>query len=184
MKVEKSKMVSVDYTLTVDGAIADKSQPGQPLQFICGTGMLLPKFEEAIMGLGAGEKVSFTLEPKDGYGETIAEAIVELPKTVFMMDGKVAEEILFVGSQIPMATADGQHMMGVVKEVKEESVMMDFNHPMAGKNLNFDVTVVAVRDTTPEDLSQIMGGGCNCGECGGGCGDHECGDGCDCGGCH
>ena len=131
-----------------------------------------------------GESVSFTLEAKDGYGEVIAEAIVELPKNVFMMDGKVAEEILFVGSQIPMSTAEGQHMMGVVKEVKEESVMMDFNHPMAGKTLNFDVTVVAVRDTTPEDLSQIMGGGCGCGDCGGGCGEHECGDGCDCNGCH
>ena len=167
-------MVSVDYTLTVDGVVADKSQPGQPLQFICGTGMLLPKFEEAIMGLEAGEKTSFTLEPKDGYGEVIAE----LPKTVFMMDGKVAEEILFVGSQIPMSTAEGQHMMGIVKEVKDEAVVMDFNHPMAGKTLNFEVEVVEVREVTPEDLASQ--GGCGCGDCGGG----ECGDGCECGGCH
>mgnify|MGYP002511228616 CR=1 FL=1 len=179
MKVEKNKMVSVDYKLTVDGQIADQSQPGQPLEFICGMGMLLPKFEEAIMGKEPGESVAFTLEAKDGYGEVIAEAIVELPKTVFMMDGKVAEDILFVGSQIPMATADGQHMMGVVKEVKEETVMMDFNHPMAGKTLNFDVEVVSVRDVTPEDLQ----GSCGCG-CGDSCGDHECGEGCDCGGCH
>ena len=184
MKVEKNKMIAVDYKLTVDGAIADQSQPVQPLEFIAGMGMLLPKFEEAIMGKEPGESVSFTLEAKDGYGEVIAEAIVELPKTVFMMDGKVAEDILFVGSQIPMSTADGQHMMGIVKEVKEETVMMDFNHPMAGKTLNFDVTVVSVRDTAPEDLAKFMGGGCSCGDCGGGCGDHECGDGCDCGGCN
>ena len=105
MKVAQNKMVSVDYKLTVDGNVADMSQPGQPLQFICGTGMLLPKFEEAIMDKEPGESVSFTLEAKDGYGEVIPEAIVELPKTVFMMDGKIAEEILFVGSQIPMATA-------------------------------------------------------------------------------
>ena len=180
MKVEQNKMVSVDYKLTVDGQIADQSQPGQPLQYICGFGMLLPKFEEAVMGKEPGESVSFTLEAKDGYGEVIAEAIVELPKSVFMMDGKVAEEILFVGSQIPMATAEGQHMMGIVKEVKEETVVMDFNHPMAGKTLNFEVTVVDVRDTTPEDLAQLTGGGCGCGDCGGG----ECGEGCDCGGCH
>ena len=182
MKVENSKMVSVDYALTVDGQIADKSQPGQPLQFICGTGMLLPKFEAAIMGLEPGETTKFTLEAKDGYGEIIPEAIVELPKTVFMMDGKVADEILFVGSQIPMATADGQRMMGLVKEVNEETVMMDFNHPMAGKTLNFEVTVVEVRDVTPEDLASQ--GGCGCGECGGSCGEHECGEGCECGGCN
>jgi FKBP-type peptidyl-prolyl cis-trans isomerase SlyD len=62
--------------------------------------------------------------------------------------------------------------------------MMDFNHPMAGKTLNFEVTVVDVRDTQPEDLAKFMGGGCSCSDCGGGCGDHECGDGCDCNGCH
>ena len=184
MKVAMNKMVSVDYKLTVDGAIADQSQPGQPLEFIYGMGMLLPKFEEAIMDKEPGESVAFTLEAKDGYGEVIAEAIVELPKTVFMMDGKVAEEILFVGSQIPMSTAEGQPMMGIVKEVKADSVVMDFNHPMAGKTLNFDVPVVDVQETTPEDLAKIMGGGCGCGECGGGCGDGECGDSCGCEGCN
>ena len=64
MKVEKNKMVAVDYKLTVDGAIADQSQPGAPLEFICGTGMLLPKFEEAILGKEPGEKVAFTLSPR------------------------------------------------------------------------------------------------------------------------
>jgi FKBP-type peptidyl-prolyl cis-trans isomerase SlyD len=73
-------------------------------------------------------------------------------------------------------------MMGIVKEVKADSVVMDFNHPMAGKTLNFEVTVVEVRDVTPEDLQTP--GGCGCGDCGGGCGEHECGDGCDCNGCH
>ena len=91
MKVENSKMVSVHYTLTVDGQIADQSREGQPLQFICGTGMLLPKFEGAIMGKEAGEKVSFTLAPADGYGEIVPEAIVDLPKNIFMIDGKLAE---------------------------------------------------------------------------------------------
>ena len=85
MKVENSKMVSVHYTLTVDGVVADQSREGQPLQFICGTGMLLPKFEGAIMGKEAGEKVSFTLAPADGYGEIIPEAVVDLPKAVHVV---------------------------------------------------------------------------------------------------
>ena len=161
------------HKLTVDGQIADQSRPGQPLEFIFGTGMLLPKFEEAILGKEIGESVSFTLEAKDGYGEVIADAIVDLPKDIFMVDGKLAEDILFEGSQVPMSDAQGNRMMGIVKEVGESTVKMDFNHPMAGKTLNFDVEVVSVRDVTPEDLQ----GGCSCGECGGdcgeGCGDHD-----------
>ena len=117
MKVENGKMVSVNYTLTVDGQIADQSREGQPLQFICGAGMLLPKFEGAILEKVAGDKVSFTLEPKDGYGEIIPEAVVDLPKDIFMVDGKLAEEILFVGSQVPMSDAQGNRMLGIVKEV-------------------------------------------------------------------
>lgn len=187
MQAAQNKMVAVDYKLTVDGQIADQSRPGQPLEFIFGTGMLLPKFEAAIEGKEPGEKVAFTLEPKDGYGEVIAEAIVELPKTIFMVDGKIAEDILFEGSQVPMADAQGNRMLGLVKEVKEETVVMDFNHPMAGKTLNFEVEVVSVRDVTPEDLMSKGGcgcGDCHCGEdgCGEECGEHH--EGCDCGHCH
>ena len=176
-------MVGVDYKLTVDGQIADQSRPGQPLEFIFGTGMLLPKFEEAILGKEPGDKVAFTLEPKDGYGEVVAEAVVELPKTIFMVDGKLAEDILFVGSQVPMSDQQGNRMMGVVKEVGDQTVKMDFNHPMAGKTLNFEVEVVTVRDVTPEDLA----GKCGCGDCG--CGDDcNCEEGshddCGCHGCH
>ncbi len=185
MKVAQNKMVSVDYKLTVDGQIADQSMPGQPLQFIYGTGMLLPKFEEAILDKEPGEKVAFTLQPEDGYGVYHPEALVELPKTIFMVEGKLAEDILFEGSQVPMADAQGNRMMGIIKEVGEESVKMDFNHPMAGKVLNFEVEVVEVRDVTPEDLAPKGGCSCGCDECGEGC---DCGEenheGCDCGHCH
>ena len=192
MKVEQNKMVGVDYKLTVDGQIADQSRPGQPLEFIFGTGMLLPKFEEAILGKEIGESVSFTLEAKDGYGEVIADAIVDLPKDIFVIDGKPADDMLFVGNQIPMSDAQGNHLMGRVMEVGDKTVKMDFNHPMAGKVLNFDVEVVEVRDVTPEDLASQ--GGCHCHDCDGDCGGHDhdhdcCGgdhdhkDGC-CGGCN
>ncbi|MFI3318826.1 MAG: peptidylprolyl isomerase [Rikenellaceae bacterium] len=183
MKVENNKKVAVNYTLTVDGQIADQSQPGAPLEFIFGMGMLLPKFEEAILDKEVGEKVAFTLEPKDGYGEANPEAVVELPKTIFMVDGVVAEDMLFEGNQIPMADAQGNRMVGVIKSVGEESVKMDFNHPMAGATLNFEVEVVAVNEVTPEDLAAMNGGGCSCGceggDCDSGCNcEGDCGSGC------
>lgn len=183
MQVAQNKMVSVDYTLTVDGQVADQSRPGQPLEFIFGTGMLLPKFEEAILGKEPGEKVAFQLAPEDGYGIFHPEAVVDLPKEIFMVDGVLAEDILFVGSQVPMADKDGNRMLGTIKEVGEQTVKMDFNHPMAGKTLNFEVEVVAVRDVTPEDLAPKGGCSCGCDECGGDCGDHD-HEGCDCGHCH
>lgn len=182
MKVEQNKMVAVDYKLTVDGQVADQSMPGQPLEFIFGTGMLLPKFEEAILGKEPGEKAAFTLSAEDGYGEYHPEALVDLPKTIFMVDGKLAEDILFVGSQVPMADAQGNRMMGVIREVGEQTVKMDFNHPMAGKTLNFEVEVVSVRDVTPEDLAPKGGCSCGCEDCGSDCGDHS--EGCDCGHCN
>ena len=185
MKVEQNKFVAVDYKLTVDGQIADQSHPEHPLEFIFGTGMLLPKFEEAILGKEVGDEVAFTLEAKDGYGEVIAEAIVDLPKNIFMIDGKIADEMLFVGNQVPMSDNQGNRMLGTIREVAEETVKMDFNHPMAGKTLNFDVEVVEVRDVTPEDLASQ--GGCNCGcsgDCESGCEGGKCGEshdeGCDC----
>ena len=161
MKVEQNKFVSVDYKLTVDGQIADQSHPEHPLEFIFGTGMLLPKFEEAILGKEVGDEVAFTLEAKDGYGEVIAE------------------EMLFVGNQVPMSDNQGNRMLGTIREVGEETVKMDFNHPMAGKTLNFEVKVVGVRDVQPEDLAPKGGCGCGCehDSCGDDCG---CNDGC----CH
>ena len=141
--------------------------------------MLLPKFEEAILGKEVGDEVAFTLEAKDGYGEVIAEAIVDLPKNIFMIDGKIAEEMLFVGNQVPMSDNQGNRMLGTIREVGEETVKMDFNHPMAGKTLNFEVKVVGVRDVQPEDLAPKGGCGCGCehDSCGDDCG---CNDGC----CH
>lgn len=173
----------MNYTLTVDGEIADQSRPGAPLEYICGAGMLLPKFEDAVLGKNPGDKVSFTLAPEDGYGAYSEEAVADLPKSIFMVDGKLAEDILFVGSRVPMSDQNGNRMIGVVKEVTEDKVKMDFNHPMAGKTLNFEVEVVSVADLTPEDVEAMTGGcgcGCNHDHCGDHCGEGECRCGEDC----
>lgn len=177
MKVEQNKMVGVDYKLTVDGQIADQSRPGQPLEFIFGTGMLLPKFEEAILGKEIGEAVSFTLEPKGRLRRADRRCRGRPAEKYIMVDGKLAEDILFVGSQVPMSDNQGNRMMGIVKEVGDETVKME-STTVAGKTTISTSRSVSVRDVTPEDLQ----GGCSCGDCGDDCGggcDH--GDGhCDC----
>lgn len=192
MKIAENTFVALDYKLEVDGAIADQSQPGQPLKFAYGMGMLLPKFEEAIAGLEPGDTFKFTLSPADGYGEVIKEAVVELPKDVFMINGEVENGLLEVGNTIPMADQQGNRLLGRVVAVGEV-VTMDFNHPMAGKTLNFSGKIDNVRELTPEDLQGFAGGGsqgCSCGcedggdcSCDGGCASDKADGGNEKGGC-
>ena len=185
MKIGEKTFVSLSYALKVAGEIVDSTTADRPLEFVYGAGYLLPGFEANIKGLGKGDKFEFTLEPKDGYGETIKEAVVELPKSTFMVDGSIEDGLLEVGSQIPMSTADGQHLLGIVKSVEGDKVTMDFNHPMAGKTLNFSGEIIGVREATDADLMNGLaaGGGCGCGcdSCEDeGCGSHEHGEGCGC----
>lgn len=82
----------------------------------------------------------------------IPDAVVELPKEVFMVDGKIEDGMLEIGNQLPRADNQGNRLVGVVKAVGDDSVTMDFNHPMAGKALEFSGTIVEVREATPEDM--------------------------------
>ena len=113
-----------------------------------------------------------------------------MEKDIFVVDGKFDKEMIKVGALVPMMTADGFRINGLVKEVTEENVVMDFNHPLAGKDVRFKGEVKTVRDATPEELQPAHGCGCGCGgydHCGDDCGcggdDCHCGDECGCG-CH
>ena len=180
MKVSENKFVTLAYTLTVDGQVADQATADRPLEFVYGVGMLLPKFEEHISGKAKGDSFEFVLTPAEGYGEVNPQAVVELPKEVFMVDGQLADDMLVVGNVLPMADQAGNRLMGTIKGVNADSVTMDFNHPMAGKTLNFSGEILNLREATPEDMMP-MGG------CGGGCGDESCdcdgekSEGCGCG---
>lgn len=178
MKIGEKTFVSLSYELKVDGEIVEKVTAEQPLEFVFGAGFLLPKFESYITGLGKGDSFEFILETDDAYGPIVTEAVVELPKDVFMIEGKIEDGLLEIGNQLPMSDNQGNRLVGVVKVVGEESVTMDFNHPMAGKTLDFKGEVVGVREATPEDMMQgqmAAAGGCGCGDSG--C---DCGDGCEC----
>lgn len=183
MKIAENLFVSLAYELNVNGEVVDSANAERPLDFIFGMGMLLPAFEGHIAGKEVGEAFSFTLTPEDGYGVINEQAVVELPKDIFMVDGVVADQLLTVGNALPMGDSQGNRMMGVIKAIGETSVTMDFNHPMAGKTLNFSGSVLAVREANEEDSAKFFGtgGGCSCGE--GGCGsdcEGGCDEGCDC----
>ena len=135
MRIEKNKVVLVTYDLTVDGQLVDSANEEQPLDYIQGMHMLIPKFEEALEGLEEGAIFAFTIQPEDGYGAYDEKRRFDLPKTAFTIKGELREDLMQVGRILPMVGADGSIVNATVVEVKENGVTMDFNHPMAGKVL-------------------------------------------------
>lgn len=182
MKIENNKVVEFSYELEVDGNIVDHTTKEKPLDYIHGTGSLLPKLEEHIEGMEPGAKFDVTLTPADGYGEVNPEMVIDLPKAAFEVNGTVREDLLVPGNTIPMLNGMGGVIPGVVLEVTPETVKMDLNHQMAGKTLHFTGEIISVREATEKELTEGLHGEYvhTCGGCGGGCHGH---DG-DCGGCH
>ncbi|GHT10660.1 peptidyl-prolyl cis-trans isomerase [Bacteroidia bacterium] len=170
MKISEEKMVSLTYDLTVDGEengrkeLMERATKEHPLTFMFGMGMMLEAFERNVEGLKVGDKFSFTLEPEEAYGEYIEQNVVELPKSIFEVDGKFDEEKISEGETLPMMDAQGNRMMGSVLEIKSEVVVMDFNHPLAGETLHFDGEVIDVHEPSPEEIAALSHeGGCDCG---------------------
>lgn len=155
MKIANNTVVSMTYTLTeVDesGALIQEVKKDKPFVFLFGSGFLLPKFEENILGLESGAEYSFALDSESAYGSKREDALLELDKQIFEIDGKIDENILFVGNDIPMQNNEGQTIMGKVMEISDDKVTMDFNHPLAGINLFFKGEILDVRKATAEEL--------------------------------
>ncbi len=156
MNISNNKVVSLTYELKHDNAqgetieITDKNSP---LVFLYGAGMMLPKFEQNLDNLKVNDNFEFTLEAEEAYGPLIEEAVIDLPIDVFMVEGKIDPEMLQVDNIIPMQDNQGNPLEGKIVEVGEETVKMDFNHPMAGKNLHFTGTIIDVRDATEEEVN-------------------------------
>lgn len=172
MKIGKDKVVSLSYTLTVEGDVVETVTSDKPMDFIFGTGYLLPKFEQNVEGKEVGDTFDFMLTATEGYGEVSEEAIIELPKDMFMVDGKVEDGLLTVGNVLPMQDSDGNKLNGTIDEVKDDVVVMNFNHPLAGADLNFKGVVVAVREATQQEIVGGLYGekqqsSCSSGSCSG-----------------
>jgi len=156
MQITKNKVVSLSYVLKRDnanGEIIEETKAGDPLMFLYGNGQMLPKFEDNLSELKTGDAFEFTLSSADAYGEMDQDAIIDLEKSIFMIDGKTDDELLTIGNVIPMRDDQGHMLQGTVVSVSDDSVRMDFNHPMAGNTLHFTGKVIEVREATAEEIS-------------------------------
>ena len=192
MKISANKFVAVTYDLYVgegeERELMEKATREVPLKFIYGTGSMIQAFEDALMGLESGAAFDFTITPENAYGEYNEDYVLDLPKNIFEVDGKFDSEMIQEGNTVPMMDSNGNRLNGSVLEVKDDVVVMDFNHPLAGETLHFNGEVIDVHEPTAEEIAALTapagGCGCGCDDCGSGCGDHNHEGGCGCGGCH
>ncbi len=192
MDTTPNKYITVAYELYTDfdgkRELVEKAPIEHPFQFISDMGTTLDAFEA---------QFNFTLSVEEAYGEYEQERVLELNKDVFKVNGHFDKEHIYPGSVVPLMNADGARFNGTITDVKEDTVTVDLNHPLAGKALNFIGEVTENRDATKDEIQGMLnmlsgegGCGCGCDSCGGGCGDdcdcdgHHHEEGCGCGHCH
>lgn len=179
-----NKYVTVAYELYTDNdkgihELVEKAPIEHPFQFISGLGIALDSFESKILALAEGEAFDFVLKVDEAYGPYEQERVIELPKETFAINGRFDKDMVYPGAVLPLINADGMRFQGLVLELKDNTVIIDLNHPLAGKDLHFKGQVVTMRDATNEEIQALINHeGCNCGGdceggCEGGCGGHH-----------
>lgn len=179
-----NKYVTVAYELYTDNdkgihELVEKAPIEHPFQFISGLGIALDSFESKILALAEGETFDFVLKVDEAYGPYEQDHVIELPKETFAINGCFDKDMVYPGAVLPLVNADGMRFQGLVLELKDNTVIIDLNHPLAGKDLHFKGQVVTMRDATNEEIQALINHeGCNCGGdceggCEGGCGGHH-----------
>ncbi|MCX6061381.1 MAG: peptidylprolyl isomerase [Campylobacterales bacterium] len=171
MAIEANQIVSIEYEVRDGANVVDSNIGGQPLVFMFGKGQIIPGLENGIAHMSMGEKGDVMVKAVDAYGDYNEDAQQELPREQF------AGIDLNPGMTLYGQGEDGGTVQVTVKEVKDDNVIIDFNHPLAGKDLMFSVTINVVRDASPEEAmsgipaeNAVDDSGC----CGSG-GNHGCG---------
>jgi len=137
--IADGKIVSIEYTLSLEsGEILESSTVQEPLTYTHGSGELMPGLEEILTGMQEGEKRNGILPPEKGYGPHNPEALIEIPRD------HLPPEAWNEGAMLQAAGPKGEQIDGVVSELKKNSAVVDFNHPLAGKNLGFTVKILSV----------------------------------------
>lgn len=147
MKIGKDAVVGIEFSMSLDsGEEVDRSEPGKPLSFVFDSGQMLPGLEQKLEGMEAGQSTKFTVEPEDGFGMPREELLQKVPRSRFPEENE-----LKVGMAFMFTGPSGSHPF-TVREIDDDNVTIDFNHPLCGERLHFDVKVVEVRQATSEEL--------------------------------
>lgn len=145
--VQDNMVVSLDYVLRVDGGIVDKTEENEPIMFLQGHGQIIPGLERQLYGMSIGESRTVLVSPEEGYGEEFSDAYAEVPREEFP-----PHIPLETGTALQLRDEQGEIVNAYIVEVRDESVRLNFNHPLAGKELQFQVTVTDLRQATEEEM--------------------------------
>jgi len=147
MQLEKDKVATINYTLKdKDNNILDQCNDGS-FTYLHGNKSLMPGLENELEGKQPGDEINVVIEPEDGYGERSLEKIQRVPKKIFPPNVEIKE-----GMQFNSQTSKGDTIVVTVTAIEEHEVVADGNHPLAGKQLHFEVELIDVRDATEEEI--------------------------------
>jgi FKBP-type peptidyl-prolyl cis-trans isomerase SlyD len=144
--VQDGQIVSMEYTLKVDGVVADSSEGGEPLEYLHGAGNIIPGLERELTGMAVGDSKDVKVSAAEGYGEQDESAFMDVPRDQF--PGEIPMK---VGTELQVQNQAGQPMFARIENVDDRNVRLNFNHPLAGKDLHFNIKVIGLRAATPEE---------------------------------
>jgi len=144
--VQDGQVVAMEYTLKIDGEVADTSEGREPLAYLHGSGNIIPGLERELIGMQVGESKDVVVAAVDAYGEKDDSAFMDVPREQFPPEIPVE-----IGTEIQVQNQSGQPMYARIDQVGEQTVKLNFNHPLAGKELHFAVKVVEIRQPTAEE---------------------------------
>jgi len=148
MTLQANKVITFNFTLKdEEGTLLDSSANKEPMSFITGSNLIIPKLEEALSRMILGSKKNIKLAAPDAYGEYDEGAVQKVKRNLFPQEAE-----LEIGSTYFAHSPEGQHLQFVITEIENDDITVNFNHPLAGKNLEFDVELLDVRDATPEEI--------------------------------
>jgi len=145
--IKSGSKVVLQYRLTYDnsdGELIEETSENEPIIYEHGAGQMLEAFEEKLLGLSSGDSFEFTLNPDQSYGPLHEQLITEYPKEDFIVEGELDEDFIQEGELLEMTDTEGNTFEGLIEENKTNTIVVNFNHPLAGENLHFKGTVTQV----------------------------------------